>query len=106
MKYHECFIFSASKEILKISYDRLVTNIRNDRVTSKLYTILIPHTKASRESALNVCKTKLKVKHKPDHKGSKEDKVDDGMQEFLHAIVDCEIFNLTEKECAISVLCM
>ena len=44
------------------------------------------------------------MKHKPDHKGSKDDKVDDGMQGFLHAILDCEIFNLTEKECAISIL--
>ena len=44
------------------------------------------------------------MKHKPDHKGSKEDKVDDGMLGFLHAILDCEIFNLTEKECAISIL--
>ena len=104
MKYHECFIFSVSKDILKISYDRLATIIRNDGVTSKLYTILLPHTKATRESALNVCKTRLKIKHKPDHKGSKEDKVDDGMQGFLHAILDCEIFNLTEKECAISIL--
>ena len=63
-------------------------------VIRKLYTILI----------LNDCKTRLKMKHKPDHKGSKEDKVDDGMQGFLHAILDCEIFNLTEKECAISIL--
>ena len=63
-------------------------------VLRKLYTILI----------LNVCKTRLKMKHKPDHRGSKEDKVDDGMQGFLHAILDCEIFNLTEKECAISIL--
>ena len=30
MKYHECFIFSVSKDILKISYDRLATNIPND----------------------------------------------------------------------------
>ena len=63
-------------------------------VIRKLYTILI----------LNDCKTRLKMKHKPDHTGSKEDKVDDGMQGFLHAILDCEIFNLTEKECAISIL--
>ena len=67
-------------------------------VTRKLYTILIPHKKATRESALNVCKTRLKSKHKPDHKGSKEDKVDDSMQGFLHSILDCEIFNLTERE--------
>ena len=40
----------------------------------------------------------LKIKHKPDHKGSKEDNVDDGMQGFLHSILDCEIFNLTERE--------
>ena len=38
-------------------------------VTRKVYTILIPHKKATRESALNVCKTRLKIKHKPDHKG-------------------------------------
>lgn len=73
-------------------------------VIRKLYTILIPHKKATRESALNVCKTKLKIKHKPDHKGSKEDNVDDGMQGFLHAILDCEIFNLTERAWAISPL--
>jgi len=30
MKYHECFIVSVGKDILKISYDRLTTNIRND----------------------------------------------------------------------------
>ena len=30
MKYHECFTFSVSKDILKISYDRLATNIPND----------------------------------------------------------------------------
>ena len=59
---------------------------------------LIPHTKATCKSALDVCKTMLKVKHKPDHKGSKEDNVDDGMQGFLHSILDCEIFNLTERE--------
>lgn len=104
MKYHECDIFSVSKDMLKLSYDRLNTNIRNDGVTSKLYKILIPHTKVTRESALNVCKTKLKIKHKPDHKGFKEDSVDDGMQGFLHAILDREIFNLTERECAISLL--
>ena len=40
----------------------------------------------------------LKVKHKPDHKGSKEVNVADGMQGFLHSILDCEIFNLTERE--------
>ena len=34
------------------------------------------------------------MKHKPDHKGSKEDKVDDSMQGFLHAILDCEIIQL------------
>jgi len=73
-------------------------------VTRKLYTILIPHKKATCVSALNVCKTKVKIKYKPDHKGSKEDNVDDGMQRFLHAILDCEIFNLTERECAISLL--
>ena len=39
-------------------------------VIRKLYTILI----------LNDCETRLKMKHKPDHRGSKEDKVDDGMQ--------------------------
>ena len=31
MKYHECFIFSVSEDILKISNDRLATNIRNDK---------------------------------------------------------------------------
>ena len=74
------------------------------RVTRKVYTILIPYKKATRESALNVFKTRLKIKHKPDHKGSKEDNVDCGMQGFLHAILDCEIFNLTEREYAISIL--
>ena len=64
----------------------------------------MPHTKATRESALNVRKNKLKVKHKPDQKGCKEDKVDDDMQGFLHAILDCEIFNSTEREWAISLL--
>ena len=101
-------LFSASVKIflryhtidLLQSYEMMASQ------ASKQYTILIPHTKVTRESALNVCKTKLKIKHKPDHKGSKEDKVDDGMQGFLHAILDCEIFNLTEKECAISLLCM
>ena len=84
--------------------DRLTTNIRNGGVTRKLCTILTRHKKATRESALNVCKTKSKIKHQPDHKGSKEDKVDDGMQGFLHAILDCEIFNVTKKECGISLL--
>ena len=46
-------------------------------VIRELYTILI----------LNVCKTRLKMKHKPDHKGSKEDKVDDGKHGFLHAFL-------------------
>ena len=74
-------------------------------VTRKVYTILIPHKKATRESALNVFKTRLKIKHiKPDHKGSKEDNVDCGMQGFLYAILDCELFNLTEREYAISIL--
>ena len=51
--------------------------------------------KATRDSALNVCKTKVKIKHKLDREGFKENETDDGM--VLHAILDCKEFQLDWK---------
>ena len=65
---------------------------------SKLYTKPLPHTKATRDSALNVCKTKVKIKHKPDREEFKENEADDGMQESFPRFLTVKNFNLTERE--------
>ena len=39
----------------------------------------------------------MKVKHKPDREGFNENEVDEGMQGFLQAIIDCKEFQLDWK---------
>ena len=39
----------------------------------------------------------MKIKHKPDREGFQENEVDEGLQGFLQAILDCKEFQLDWK---------